>query len=112
MVNYNNKKFKSISNSGTGEVDQNTIFHYYQKENIVWGTYNGGKIKFGTLTGTVNQDGSLHFAYQHVNDNNQLLTGTCVSTPETLSDGKLKLHEEWQWTCNDRSSGKSIIEEI
>ena len=112
MINYNNKKFKSISNSGTGEVDKNTTFHYYQKENIVWGTYNGGKIKFGTLTGIVKQDGTLHFAYQHVNYQNELLTGNCVSTPKMLPNGKLKLHEEWQWTCKDRSSGKSTIEEI
>ena len=113
MINYNNKTFKAISNSESGEVDENTTFHYYQKDNIVWGTYNGSNIKFGTLTGIVHdKNDSLHFAYQHVNNNNELMTGKCTSSPEVMPNGKLRLHEKWQWTCKDHSTGESIIEEI
>jgi len=113
MINYNNKKFKAISNSDTGEVDENTVFDYNQKDNIVWGIYSGTHIKFGTFTGTVNNENySLHFAYQHVNDKDELMTGKCTSTPELMPNGKVRLHEKWQWTCKDHSSGESIIEEI
>lgn len=35
-----------------------------------------------------------------------------MSTPEILSNGKIRLLEQWQWTNGDNSTGKSIIEEI
>jgi hypothetical protein len=40
------------------------------------------------------------------------MTGRCVSTPEILNDGRLRLHEKWHWTCSDFSEGESIVEEI
>ncbi|MFN7927544.1 MAG: n-acetylglutamate synthase, partial [Blastocatellia bacterium] len=42
----------------------------------------------------------------------ELMTGICISTPEVLTDGRLRLHESWQWTCGERASGESIVEEI
>ena len=112
MINYNNRKFKAISNSGTGEVGNDTIFHYYQMDKIIWGTYNGGDIKFGTITGIVHEDNTIEFSYQHVNSSFELMTGHCVSTPKQTATGKLQLHEKWQWTCKDESAGESLIEEI
>jgi hypothetical protein len=29
-----------------------------------------------------------------------------------LPNGRLRLHEEWQWTNGDLSKGRSIVEEI
>jgi hypothetical protein len=29
-----------------------------------------------------------------------------------MENGKLRMHESWQWTSGDFSSGNSIIEEI
>jgi hypothetical protein len=40
------------------------------------------------------------------------MTGTCISTPEILPDGRLRLHESWRWTSGDGSSGESAIEEV
>jgi len=111
-MNYNNKKFKAVSNSPTGEVGGNTIFHYYQRDHILWGTYAGEQIQFGTITGIVNDDGTLLFSYQHVNNKNEIMTGTCQSKPEQMETGKIRLYECWTWTCKDKSSGESIIEEI
>jgi hypothetical protein len=34
-MNYNDKIFVSISNIENKEVDEETIFHYHQKENII-----------------------------------------------------------------------------
>lgn len=42
----------------------------------------------------------------------QLHSGYCKSVPEILADGRIRLHEEWQWTSGDNTNGKSIIEEI
>jgi hypothetical protein len=40
------------------------------------------------------------------------MTGKCFSKPEILTNGKIRLHETWQWTSGDLSTGTSIIEEI
>ncbi|MCH5689438.1 hypothetical protein LWM68_37470 [Niabella sp. W65] len=47
-----------------------------------------------------------------MNDKGELMTGTCSSVPEILPDGKIRLHETWQWTSGDQSAGTSIIEEV
>jgi hypothetical protein len=39
------------------------------------------------------------------------MTGICHSKPEILSNGKIRLYEEWKWTSGDKSGGKSILEE-
>ena len=40
------------------------------------------------------------------------MTGTCKSKPEILENGKIRLHESWEWASGDKSKGQSIIEEI
>jgi hypothetical protein len=50
--------------------------------------------------------------YHQVNDKDELMTGICISRPEILADGKIRLHESWEWTSGDKSTGKSIIEEV
>jgi len=40
------------------------------------------------------------------------MTGICKSKPEILPNGKIRLHERWQWTSGDLSLGQSIIEEL
>ena len=50
--------------------------------------------------------------YEHINFAGEIRTGLCLSRPEILPDGRIRLHEKWQWTSGDLSSGESIIEEI
>ena len=111
-INFNGKSFRSTANVANGEVDASTIFRYHQQDQIVWADYSGGKIIRGQMIGVVFPDERLEFRYQHVNETGELMTGICVSTPERLTDGRIQLHEEWQWTCHDFSTGKSIVEEI
>ena len=40
------------------------------------------------------------------------MTGRCASTPEVLADGRLRLHERWQWTCGGEEEGESTVEEV
>ncbi|REE05596.1 n-acetylglutamate synthase [Marinoscillum furvescens] len=110
-INYHKKKFKAVDNSATGEVDQNTLFHYSQEGDVLWAVYQGSKIRLGTITGVVKEDGTLEFSYQHVNEHGEIKSGKCVSQPEILEDGRIKLHEQWQWD-NDGSRGESILEEV
>jgi aspartate racemase len=109
---YDCKRFRSVSNTPNGQVSGDTQFDYRQTDDVVWATYSGGAIRSGTLTGVVRQDGKLDFRYAHVDARGAIMTGVCVSTPETLADGRVRLHERWRWTSGDQSEGESIVEEI
>ncbi|MDQ3803917.1 MAG: n-acetylglutamate synthase [Acidobacteriota bacterium] len=111
-IDYNDRFFVPVSNTGNGEADSSTVFHYRQRGDIVWATYKGGDISFGTLIATVGEAGRLEMSYSHVNRGGELMTGRCKSRPEVLPDGRLRLHESWQWTSGDFSQGESVVEEM
>ena len=111
MIDYNHRRFRSLENSPTGEVSSETVFHYHQQGDIVWAEYSGGEIVRGQLIAKCDASGKLDMRYQHINKKGELMTGECHSTPEIMSDGRLRLHEKWQWTSGDLSSGESVIEE-
>lgn len=111
-MNYNNKKFKPISNTENGEISVETIFHYKQKGNLLTCEYSGGKILKGHLIGLVDEDGLINMRYHQVNKQNELMTGICKSKPEIMPNGKIRLVEEWQWTSGDLSNGSSVLQEI
>ncbi|HHH50248.1 MAG TPA: n-acetylglutamate synthase [Saprospiraceae bacterium] len=111
-MNYNNRKFSAVSNSNNGEVSNGMIFHYEQVGNIVTCTYSGPDIKTGHLIGLVDENGCIQMKYHQVNKHGELMTGSCSSKPEKMKNGKIRLHESWQWTSGDRSKGYSILEEI
>jgi hypothetical protein len=111
MIDYNDRTFVSIANTKNGEVTSKTYFHYKQEGNILTATYHGGEIVQGTLIGVVDGNGSLEFRYNHVNRKSQIRGGKCVSTPEMLSDGRIRLYEKWKWLDEDQSEGESIVEE-
>jgi GNAT superfamily N-acetyltransferase len=112
MINYDGKIFIPKINTENGEVDNNTVFKYHQNESIVWAEYIGGDIIRGNIIGTVSEKGVLDFYYQHINKQGQQRIGKCHSVPHTLENGKLELHEDWQWLNGDKSIGSSIIVEI
>ena len=111
-INYNGRRFRAFSNTSNGDADQATIFQYRHTGEIVWATYSGGAVKFGTLIAAVRADGSLDMRYQHLDADGTLKTGKCHSQLEVLPDGRYRLHEEWQWSSPEVSSGRSVIEEI
>lgn len=111
MINYNDKTFKPISNSENGETSEETVFNYKQEGNILSAEYSGGKIVKGQLIGLVDPNGKIDMRYHQVNEQGQILTGKCTSKPEIMTNGKIRLHETWQWTCGDEDSGESILEE-
>lgn len=111
MINYNDKIFRPISNTENGETSSETVFHYKQVGNVLNAEYSGGKIKYGHLIGLVDDNGNIEMRYHQVNEDGELMTGMCFSKPERLPDGKIRLHESWEWTSGDKSKGQSIIEE-
>lgn len=111
-MNYNDKKFRPVNNTDNGETSGQTIFLYRQTGNILSCEYSGGKIIKGQLIGLVDPDGNIEMRYHQINEKGQLMTGKCNSKPEILPTGKIRLHEDWQWTTGDKSKGKSILEEF
>jgi len=112
-LNYDGRRFVSVENSPSGEVGPETVFEYHQDgDDVVWATYGGGSVRFGTLVAKADGEGRLDARYGHVNTSGELMTGECFSVPELLPDGRIRLHEEWRWTSGDRSSGRSVVEEL
>jgi hypothetical protein len=111
-INYNNRKFKPVSNSDNGEVSGDMVFHYKQTDNVLTCTYAGHNIVKGHLIGLVDDNGCIEMKYHQINKNGELMTGICTSTPEEIENGKIRLHESWQWTSGNQSKGNSMLEEI
>lgn len=98
MINYNNKKLYQLAILKTEKLSNQTLFHYKQIGNILTSEYSGGKIKYGHLIGLVDDKGNIEMRYHQINDKNELMTGICISKPEILENGKIRLHENWEWT--------------
>ena len=111
MINYNGKIFRPTNSSKNSETSNDTVFTYKQNGAILTAHYAGGNIKKGHLIGLVDPNGVIEMRYHQVNTNNQLMTGKCTSKPEILPNGKIRLHEKWQWTSGDKSTGNSILDE-
>lgn len=110
-INYNNRKFRSKSNSSTGEVTEQTTFLYHQEGNILSAIYADGQIMKGQMLGIVRPNGEIRFNYHHINSSGQLRSGYCESVPEILEDGAILLHESWQWMDGNRERGESVVVE-
>ena len=111
-MNYHNKVFKPVENTVNSETSEETVFLYQQEGNILTSLYHGGKIQTGHLIGLVDKDGNIDMRYHQVNIKGELMTGLCHSQPEIMENGKIRLHETWQWTSGDQSKGQSILEEV
>lgn len=112
MINYHDKIFVPLHNSENGEVDLEMKFHYQQQGNIVTCTYSGANIRSGHLIALVDDFGVLDMRYHQINLKGEITTGKCRSVPEQLPDGKVRMHEKWQWTSGDLSAGESLLQEI
>ena len=109
---YEGRTFIPKSNSEHGEVSEQTLFHYHQEGDCLYGEYRGGEILRGYLIGSVHQDGTLDFYYEHKNIKGELKVGTCHSEPHMDENGILELHEQWQWLHPDTTKGTSILKEV
>ncbi|EON75841.1 hypothetical protein ADIS_3732 [Lunatimonas lonarensis] len=112
MINYNNRKFRPVSNSENGETSADTVFLYKQIGDVLTSSYSGGEILQGHLMGQVDAEGNIEMCYHQINRRGELNSGLCRSRPELMENGKIRLFETWQWFTGDKSKGESILEEI
>ena len=103
------RRFRGAGTTCTGEVGEGTLFEYHERDGVVWARYEGGAVRLGFLVGTRDGD-RLEFRYSHLTVAGDTANGRCSSTIERLPDGRLRLHETWEWESRP-GSGTSTVEE-
>lgn len=56
-INYNGIIFTPQSNTENGEVIEETVFRYFQENDLFWAEYGGGDVLKGHIVGTVDENG-------------------------------------------------------
>jgi hypothetical protein len=111
-IDFDGRRFRTVRNSEAGESSSETVFQYRQKGSVVWATYRGGDVAFGTLLARLDHRGRLEMVYQHLNKNGDFRAGACRARTEVLPDGRYRLHETWEWTAGAEGKGRSVTEEV
>jgi hypothetical protein len=104
-IDYDGRRFRPAGADGC-------VALYHQDGDVLWGEFSGGSARRGALAGTCAPDGALRFAYCMVRTDDEVIAGRCVSTPEVLHDGRIRLHETWERYGAHASSGESWLEEV
>jgi len=101
-----------VSPARTGDVGGDTVFEYHEEvDGTVWARYEGGAVRLGFLVGTRHRATTLDFRYAHVTADGDTATGHCTSRIELLADGRLRLHETWEWDSRE-GRGTSVLDEV
>ena len=114
-VSLDGRRVRSVANED-GDVDASTTFEYHEDEEedgdgtLVWARYGGGSIRLGFLVGVRDGD-SLSARYAQVTTDGRTATGHTESRIEVLADGRVRLHEDWEWDSRE-GSGTSVVEEV
>ena len=110
-TDYDGRVFRSTAAETSLGADT-PVGYYHQRADLVWAEFAGGKVRAGRLTGTCDPDGTIRFVYGQVLTDGRMVAGECVSTPEILADGRIRLREQWRRFDAHESRGVSFIEEI
>jgi hypothetical protein len=109
-VSLDGRVFRVTEMGGQGEASEATVFEYHEHEGIVWARYGGGVVRLGFLVGTRDGD-RLEFRYSQLNENGETSNGRCSTSISVLSDGRVRLAENWAWESKS-GTGTSSAEEI
>ena len=92
-----------VATASNGVVNDQTIFHFHQKNNVISAKYSGGKVINGYLAGRVDKN-ILRFKYAQKNTLGKVQGGESICQLELKNDGKIELIEQFEWNL-----GKGII---
>jgi GNAT superfamily N-acetyltransferase len=108
---FHKKRFNVVKNDGVDvEVNEETVFNFYQNGELVYAEYTGGKIKYGEIFGLIENE-TIYFYYSQVNITGEKNQGSSKDEIRTLENGKLQLIDKWQWKTKS-GQGLCILEEI
>lgn len=108
-IRYDNRTFRVADAAPGVEVP---MARYRQEGDVVWAEFAGGKVRRGSLAGTCAPDGVLRLAYCMVLAGGDVVSGSCVSTPMVLGDGRIRLAERWERYGPNAAAGLSYLEEV
>jgi hypothetical protein len=108
VINYDGRRFRKVTTDPAGA----PIARYHQDGDVVWAESSGGEVRRGAVVGTCAVDGVITIAYSMALTGGRVISGRCVSTPEVLADGRIRLHEEWERFAPHADSGVSVLEEL
>ncbi len=110
---YDGKVFRSSGAAETNGADGTVPAGYYhQRGDLVWAEIAGGAVRHGSLAGVAGPDGVLRFAYSQVLADGSVVSGECVSHPQRLPDGRIRLREQWRRHSPVPKQGVSIVDEV
>ena len=105
-LSINNRQFITTGNE-SGLSSKETIFYYYESNNVVTGNYRGGEIIEGQIIGKKLPNNSLELAFQCVTKDGELKSGQSKGVVSKNDQGKFSLSFDWVWLNGDLSGGKS-----
>ena len=112
MFNLHFKQFKILNSSENGDVNDKTIFEYFQDGDEIWANYKGGEIISGELIGKKTAENGFEIAYNHTTKQGTKKEGICKTQVSFSKEGKIILNEFWQWRTGDQTNGTSTLIEI
>lgn len=110
-MNLDNKKFITTENKN-GLSTNETVFHYFQKGQVITGQYKGGAIQEGFIVGKQTDDSKIELIFQCLTKDGELKVGESKGVVSKNINGKLELSFEWSWLNGDLSGGESHYTEI
>jgi hypothetical protein len=108
-LSLHGRRFVLERNEPGADCQPGMAFHYGQAGARVWALYGGGHVAFGTLVARVCEGGALDARYQHAMSDGAIRTGRCATRAECLDDGRIRLHEQWQWLSGATGAGESTL---
>lgn len=105
-------KMNVVKTADNGVVNQDTIFFFSQKENVVSAEYQGGKILKGFLVGKLSTQNQLEFSYCQMQLDGKLDNGLSSCQLSKNDEGKLILIEHFEWKSRPGEFGTNIFQEL
>ncbi len=92
----NGRTFKMLSSTASAvDPKDPSIFHYHERDGIIWGDYTGDTVSFGRFVGTRTGDEiAVTFAHQGIVDG-AVTSGTGRSRVE-MREGRVALVEDFE----------------
>ena len=110
-IKFNNKKFITTGNE-SGLSTNETVFHYFQKGNLITGKYSGGAIVDGQIVGKLLENNKLELLFQCLTYTSELKSGQSWGILSKTENGKIELSFDWNWLNGDKSGCKSYYKEF
>lgn len=108
-IDFNNKTFTLLSNSKEGKVNNETIFRYKQKGDLVTADYSGGTVIYGKIIALLKGD-KLEMLYQCLTTDNELKAGKAIADVSFTALSKIQLDLNWEWLDNEGSGQSTYLE--